>query len=969
MKPRITVLPLNSIEASQMRPCIRIVRYITLIILVVASMAKSGSNILAAPIFVQPPQKGRDGYLLSLTNSLGARFALEASTDLIRWIPLATLTNLQGVVRFTDTNSATFDRRFYRALDAPTIQISFDAASPLLLRSKHSDGTVIDFLGKKDASGLPMAVESARFQMPSGEANDVILDQSGRISEMRAFNGVVFRFVWETNFTLRFTAITADGKTAVTLPIRWDTFTVGPGVVSSVNPSTLMSGPRLSGSAPNQIPKASSTAKGSFQSKISVKQCGVLPVVDAVVWVKVKAGSASFELPATRIEGPIIAASEPGVYVASFPKPELADKFESSCKWMTEKLNITCDAIGLIALPQHQKALCLVLAAALVETGLAAPVLRACEVALPPLLTYCGSVGLSAAVTPPNSGFKGLSDYLCEYMRSFLPRNGTTEYEVTPVVWTSKHGQITGPTQKFSSLGLNPTSNPGSFPSFTVDLPGETDKLVIKNQTPRVAIGQTLQLEAEALLRGGTPCADLKVNLEWSSSSEAADIDHATGLVTGKKFGSTRVTVKDALSGATTSVLLEVGGRITDIEIAPANPGVPSAASFILSATPKDKDGHAVEVPSAKLIWSVFPTGIAEITSDASGRFVTVKGLIKGQTQITITETESGLRRTVLLKVTGPIDRVEIVQKSPTVEKGRIFKLSARAFDNNGDEVSVLPGQWGWSEANFAVASVDQDGLVTGQSVGETVIAVKHLPTGKVAAVSVKVAPPVKLVVRPPEDSNGIYRFLLTPGGEPPLPGEAGPRYQLRLAGGTWLSNPPHGTVNVQNAAILLTKPLPNSETFFEFAVAPLGSAIEPEALVFDTTGNQLIAKSPIPSVLILDDYAKTGTFSVSLDAKNYGVFTQRSSTGLIFDVSDWKAGETHRLILFLSSYHGTLAGTVLCLWMPPWFKFTKGKFHFNDRIEDKRLDSSSPCIYFQSRGAQSAIMTHLELELERSVR
>ncbi len=54
------------------------------------------------------------------TNTVVQVFSIEASTNLLQWAPVATVTNMSGVVSFTDTNGAMYRVRFFRAVPLPT---------------------------------------------------------------------------------------------------------------------------------------------------------------------------------------------------------------------------------------------------------------------------------------------------------------------------------------------------------------------------------------------------------------------------------------------------------------------------------------------------------------------------------------------------------------------------------------------------------------------------------------------------------------------------------------------------------------------------------------------------------------------------------------------------------------------------------------------------------------------------------
>jgi len=60
-------------------------------------------------------QTGAQPGSLQIAGGAGQRYQIEASTDLLNWTDLVTLTNTSGTVQFLDSAAATFPQRFYRA--------------------------------------------------------------------------------------------------------------------------------------------------------------------------------------------------------------------------------------------------------------------------------------------------------------------------------------------------------------------------------------------------------------------------------------------------------------------------------------------------------------------------------------------------------------------------------------------------------------------------------------------------------------------------------------------------------------------------------------------------------------------------------------------------------------------------------------------------------------------------------------
>ena len=80
------------------------------------------SDDVAQPAFLtQEMGQAPDGHMrLVIQSSPGDRIAVESSGDLADWRPLATVTNLTGVARLTDSGGQNLSQRFYRVrLAAP----------------------------------------------------------------------------------------------------------------------------------------------------------------------------------------------------------------------------------------------------------------------------------------------------------------------------------------------------------------------------------------------------------------------------------------------------------------------------------------------------------------------------------------------------------------------------------------------------------------------------------------------------------------------------------------------------------------------------------------------------------------------------------------------------------------------------------------------------------------------------------
>ena len=85
-----------------------------------ASADASLAVVPAAPIeFRSVERLSESGVRLTLSGNPGARYVIQASSDLASWSSLVTLTNVAGTVEYTDSTATAAGNLFYRAYDVP----------------------------------------------------------------------------------------------------------------------------------------------------------------------------------------------------------------------------------------------------------------------------------------------------------------------------------------------------------------------------------------------------------------------------------------------------------------------------------------------------------------------------------------------------------------------------------------------------------------------------------------------------------------------------------------------------------------------------------------------------------------------------------------------------------------------------------------------------------------------------------
>lgn len=148
----------------------------------------------------------------------------------------------------------------------------------------------------------------------------------------------------------------------------------------------------------------------------------------------------------------------------------------------------------------------------------------------------------------------------------------------------------------------------------------------------------------------------------------------------------------------------EEEARVTTVTVSPSSATLEALdATQEFSAEALDQDGDSMP---ASFSWSSDDESVATVTSDGTATAA-------GNGSATIEATASGVTGSATLTVDQVPDSVEMSPASATVTAGDTAHLSAEAFDANGN--AVPDAGFTWTSSDESVATVDADGVVTGQ--------------------------------------------------------------------------------------------------------------------------------------------------------------------------------------------------------------------------------------------------------------
>ena len=189
--------------------------------------------------------------------------------------------------------------------------------------------------------------------------------------------------------------------------------------------------------------------------------------------------------------------------------------------------------------------------------------------------------------------------------------------------------------------------------------------------------------------------------------------------------------------------------RVASIELEPDEVVVAVGAVAPLTAVLRDAGGNAVNAP---VIWTSSDTSVARVS--ASG-VVTARQV--GDAKIAVTA--QGISATADVNVSPQsVSSVRITPNPASVRVGGTTQLLAEALDGNGN---LLPGRSiTWTSSSNSIASIDNNGVVTGRRPGAVTITATSENRSGTAALTVNLLPVGSIVLNPTLDTLHLGETL-----------------------------------------------------------------------------------------------------------------------------------------------------------------------------------------------------------------
>jgi uncharacterized protein YjdB len=267
------------------------------------------------------------------------------------------------------------------------------------------------------------------------------------------------------------------------------------------------------------------------------------------------------------------------------------------------------------------------------------------------------------------------------------------------------------------------------------------EKVVIDQKNPEVGLNATLQLTATTTPENiGLPTR------VWSSSNpNVAEVDAATGIVTGKSAGMATITVTvDGVSASTEVTVLYV--KPQSVAIKPNSITIALNDTYQLEAltTP-------AKVSKPEVTWSSSDNGIVSV--DKNG-LITAKSV--GSATITANVDGISGTSTVTVSKDAVITGFELVASTTEVETNKSVTLSIKNLQPSGASLSNI--EWSVSDSDMASISVnkangtcvltakDRIGYVTVIAQSNGVVQTQRIHITKVSVQSVSIKTNTKLI-------------------------------------------------------------------------------------------------------------------------------------------------------------------------------------------------------------------------------
>ena len=366
--------------------------------------------------------------------------------------------------------------------------------------------------------------------------------------------------------------------------------------------------------------------------------------------------------------------------------------------------------------------------------------------------TVTGRVLVSIAVSPVDISIaQGLTQ---QYTAIGTYTDTTTTNITASVTWTSSNGGVasinaSGLATAVSAGSTLITASQGAIndsTTFTVTVK-QLVSIAVSPVDISIAKGRTRQYTAIGTYTDSTT-ANITGSVTWSSTNSVVARINVSGLATADLEGAAKITATSGTVSDTTNIIV-AAPEIVSIDVTPNSISIPDGKTTQFTATGTYTDGSTADVTDIAT-WSAVNPAIANV-SDIFG----TKGLATGQSVgSTIIDADIGaISGSANLTVTAPVlEIINVTPANPSVVFGSTVQYTAQGTYSDSSVVDITASAT-WSSSNNGIATIDNAGLATGESVGSATITANLDSIDGTASINVTAPVLVSITITPVNDT------------------------------------------------------------------------------------------------------------------------------------------------------------------------------------------------------------------------
>jgi trimeric autotransporter adhesin len=343
-------------------------------------------------------------------------------------------------------------------------------------------------------------------------------------------------------------------------------------------------------------------------------------------------------------------------------------------------------------------------------------------------LTVTNASLSSLAVTPTNSSIDVGTQLQLIATGTFS--DGSKQDVSNLSVWTSSSSNIAAVT---TNSGLATGKNQGTT-SITATFGGLSNStnltvtlanlvsIQIKPDNSTIAKQTTEQLTITGTFSDGSTRSLTNQVTSWASSDTAVATITPSGLLTGVAPGSSTITANVGSVSDTTTVTVS-NATLNSIAVAPSGATLQPSAKLGFTAVGTFSDGSTQTI-TGQATWASDNTAAATV-SNSSGSKGVATGVAAGTTNISASML--GITGSVKLTVTSAaLTSITVATTgNPFTAPAGTVQYTATGKYSDGSSQNLTQAVT-WASSNTAVATINQNGLATGQGAGQSTISAKQ---------------------------------------------------------------------------------------------------------------------------------------------------------------------------------------------------------------------------------------------------